>query len=87
MEYLILSFFILILGAIFQLAFKDSFKIKFCTFISGLSAILSCYPSFKVLFSGNSIGLKIPPSPIFGAINIAIDPLSAFFVVMSSRCA
>ena len=84
MEYILLSIFMLILGAVLTLFFNDSTKAKVATFFTLISALFACYPSITSIISGNSYILKMPLSQIFGVINLEIDPLSSIFITIIS---
>ena len=52
--------------------------------ISAVGAILTVVPAIRILFTGESAEFKIPWSIPFGTFNIAVDPLSALFVIIIS---
>ena len=84
MEFYFISLFLLILGAIISIYIKEENKMKVCSIFSGISAIILFIPSFFSLFTGQKISANLNLLPIFGSVEFAIDPLSAFFVITIS---
>jgi len=84
MLFLILSFILLILGAVFSLIVKEEYKLKLCTVFSGIATGFALYPAFFVLFKNTSLNFSFKTSPFFGSINLVLDSLSAIFVIIIS---
>ena len=75
---------ILLLGAILSIFVKEDWKLKVCTICSLLSAGLMLIPAINVMNTGVPFGIILPTSPILGNIDIVIDALSAFFLIVIS---
>ena len=74
MKHLILSILTLVLGAFISLAVKERFKVKFCTILTFISAILAIVPAGYILKHGQ----------VFQNGLLTLDPLSAIFVIVIS---
>lgn len=84
MELYFISLFILIFGGLVSAFFKNEHKLKICAVLAGISTVLVSIPSFKVLLSREIFEKTINFSQVFGNINFAIDPISAFFLIVIS---
>lgn len=78
MQYYFLSILTLILGAIFSLFVKESFKLKVCTILSFVALIAGIFPIWNVL-STAVVYTKTLNWSLFGGVNFVLDPLSAIF--------
>jgi formate hydrogenlyase subunit 3/multisubunit Na+/H+ antiporter MnhD subunit len=74
----------LISGAVISLFCSENHKFKVLSIFSGISTVLCSIPALKVLFSGDVISKSFEINQLFGTVNIVIDPLSAFFIIVIS---
>ncbi|MCM1004340.1 MAG: hypothetical protein NC408_08375 [Candidatus Gastranaerophilales bacterium] len=84
MEYFILSIEILLFGALAALLVKEKFKLKVCSIFTIFASLTALYPAGYVLFTGNVLSGTFNPTPLFGEIVCAMDPLSAVFTAVIS---
>lgn len=84
MELFFISLCLLVFGGIISVFVKESDKMKFCSVVTGISAVLNAIPSVYCLLTGKSLGIQLFLPPLFGTVNFIIDPLSAFFVLVIS---
>lgn len=84
MEYIILSISFLLIGALISIFFKETAKLKICAIFSFISTIFAIIPASFVLLKQESLVANLNLSPIFGNIQLVLDPLSAFFVILIS---
>ena len=84
MDMYFISLGMLLFSGVFSMFLHDNWKLKFCSLISGISAILLLIPSLTVLFTGMTLSKVIYLSPLFGEVNFVIDALSAFFIIVIS---
>lgn len=72
------------LAGLISIFLSERHKAPFVSLLSGLGTILVLIPSLDVLFNGITISNSVYlPEPI-GIINLVIDPLSAFFILIIS---
>lgn len=84
MEYFYTGLFLFFLGGLLSIPLPEKFTAKFVSLFSGLGLVFVLLPSLRVLFSDGIITDSVYlPEPI-GKINLAIDPLSAFFILVIS---
>lgn len=74
----------LISGAFVSLFCSEKYKLKVVSVFTGAAAVLCSIPAINVLLTGDSISSSFNPNELFGTVNVVIDPLSAFFVVVIS---
>lgn len=84
MQLFFISLILLVLGGIVSIFVKENYKMKFCSIIAGISAILLSLLSINCLMTGTLFNANLYLPPIFGNVNFLIDPLSAFFVLVIS---
>lgn len=84
MEYLILSIEILVFGALAALITKEKYRLLTSSVFAFLSACFALYSAGMVLFTGQSLLGELKNFPLFGQIQIVLDPLSAVFVAVIS---
>jgi len=84
MEYIILAVGILFFGAFLSLLFKNDAKLKFVTLASFLSMLAGIYPAGYVLVTGNPLELFLKGNNLFGNVYLALDALSALFILIIS---
>ena len=82
MEFFILSIGILLLGAIFAVVSKEQFKLKICSVFTFLAACAAVYPASFVLLTGSPLVAELNFTHVFGNVLLAIDPLSAIFIIV-----
>jgi len=74
----------LLLGGLLSCVCSEQLKLKIISVFSGISCIACSLPALNVLFTGETLSTSFDANCIFGTINIVIDPLSAFFIVVIS---
>ena len=74
----------LILGAIVSLFCTEKLKLKAVSIFTGIAALLCSIPAIKVLMSGDILNSSFKLNELFGTVNVVIDPLSAFFILVIS---
>ncbi len=79
------SIVILLLGALLSVVIKDdNKKLKSCSICSVLSTILTLIPAIYTIKTGMPLQISIYASPLLGYVDIVIDALSAFFLIVIS---
>ena len=84
MEYFVLTFFILLFGAVATLFVKKEFKFKLCSIFTLIAVATVSVPLFFIYQTAYPLEMSLNMSAIFGASNFCIDPLSAFFIAVIS---
>ena len=84
MEIYFLALGMLLAGALLSVIVKDSWKFKVCSIFTLISSIVLFLPAAAVLLTGGTLAQTVYMSPIIGDVEFAIDPLSAFFVMVIS---
>ena len=79
MEYFILAVLILLIGAAVSLVVKEEYKLKIATVISFIAFSTALFPILHVLIKGVSLSTAMFKTPVFGVVNLLLDPLSAIF--------
>ena len=75
----------LFLGALLSIILKDeSKKIKACSVCSVISTLFMLIPAIQVIKTAKHIETVFYTSPLLGYIDISIDALSAFFLIVIS---
>ena len=82
MEYLILSILILLFGAVLVLFTKEEFKRKICSIFTFMAGATALFPAIYDLMQGQPLESVLPASSLFGSISVAIDALSALFIIV-----
>ncbi|MDD3014750.1 MAG: proton-conducting transporter membrane subunit, partial [Candidatus Gastranaerophilales bacterium] len=76
--------FLFFAGGLLSIPLPEKFKARFVSLFTGLGMIFTLIPSSNIIFSNNILSRSIYlPDPI-GKINLVIDPLSAFFILVIS---
>ncbi|MDD5067811.1 MAG: proton-conducting transporter membrane subunit, partial [bacterium] len=78
------SIILLFLSGFISLFIPEKQKAGFFTILMGFGTIGLVYVSLKQLFSAASIKYILPLNYPFGQVRLAIDPLSAFFILVIS---
>ena len=63
---------------------KEETKLKVCSVFGIIASVLALIPAMKTFITGEVLSLKLFASPIFGEVEIALDMLSALFVLVIS---
>lgn len=84
MEYLILAILILVFGAICTLFVKDKLKTKICSIFTSISSFTALFPAIFTLLKGTELSVNLELSSIFGNVVLAVDTLSALFILIIS---
>ena len=84
MEIYFLALGMLLAGALLSVIVKDSWKFKVCSIFTLISSVMLFLPAAAVLLTGGTLAQTVYMSPIIGDVEFAIDPLSAFFVMVIS---
>ena len=74
----------LVLGGLISLFCSEKLKFKIVSLFSGIGAVLCSIPAFKVITTGETLTQTFACSTPFGIVNVVIDPLSAFFILVIS---
>ncbi|MCM1265090.1 MAG: hypothetical protein NC200_02735 [Candidatus Gastranaerophilales bacterium] len=74
----------LISGAIASLLCGEKVKLKIISAFTGIAAVLCSIPALNVLLTGDTISSSLKLNELFGMVNVVIDPLSAFFIIVIS---
>ena len=74
----------LVLGGLISLFCVEKLKFKAVSLFTGISAVCCMIPAINVLLSGNVISKSFDINNLFGTVNVVIDPLAAFFIVVIS---
>ena len=75
---------VLLLGGFISLLASENLKFKIVSLFTGIGAVLCSIPAIKVITSGETLTQTFACSTPFGLVNVVIDPLSAFFVLVIS---
>lgn len=75
---------IILLGGLISFFCKERFKGVIVSIFSGLGTVFLLTLSISILLSGKTISTNISMSYPINTVNIVIDPLSAFFIVIIS---
>lgn len=75
---------ILLLGGLISLFCSENFKFKIVSLFTGIGAVFCSIPAFKVITSGETLTQTFACTTPFGLVNVVIDPLSAFFILVIS---
>ena len=84
MEYFLLAIGILLTGAFLALIAKEEHKLTVCSIFGFIALGTALFPASWVLFTGNALDYNLTLSPLFGAIPLLMDPLSAIFAAIIS---
>lgn len=82
MEYFIISFAVLLCGALLSLVIKEEYKVKLCSLFTFLAGGTAMIPAIQVLMNGNIIAGHLVFSNLIGKVEFVIDALSAFFIIL-----
>lgn len=74
----------LLSGGFFSLLTNDKNKFKIVSIFTGIGGALCSIPAINVLTTGETIKESFTLSAFFGIVDIVIDPLSAFFILIIS---
>lgn len=74
----------LLLGGLISLFCSEKLKFKIVSLFTGIGAVLCSIPALKVITSGETLTQTFACSTPFGLVNVVIDPLSAFFILVIS---
>lgn len=84
MEYFYLAIFLYLAGGLLSLAIPEKHKATFISVFSGLGMLFALIPALNVLVGNNPVsGSLYFPEPV-GKVNLVIDPLSVFFIMVIS---
>lgn len=75
---------VLLLGGFISLLASENLKFKIVSLFTGIGAVLCSIPAIKVITSGETLTQTFACSTPFGLVNVVIDPLSAFFILVIS---
>lgn len=82
MEYLLISFFSLIIGALLVFASKPENKFKIVGIFSFISLVTALVPVIPSINYGKDYGVSIPYAAFMQPFKLYIDPLSAFVILI-----
>lgn len=71
-----------LLAGFCPLALEKQFKLKTLALLSSIGSILCLIPALEVFFNNQNIAFMFNFNPVFKTVKFALDPLSAFFVVV-----
>lgn len=74
----------LLLGGLISLFCNENFKFKIVSLFTAIGAVLCSIPAVKVISTGETLTQTFACSTPFGLVNVVIDPLSAFFILVIS---
>lgn len=74
----------LLIGGFISLFCSEKLKFKIVSLFTGIGAGLCSIPAIKVITSGETLSQTFACSTPFGLVNVVIDPLSAFFILVIS---
>ena len=74
----------LLLGALVSLFVSKKIKLKIVSIFTAIASALCMTPAISVLLNCETIQKSFDVIPLFGTINVVIDPLSAFFIIVIS---
>ena len=74
----------LLLGGLISLFCSENWKFKIVSIFTGMSAVLCSIPAIKVITTGETLSHTFACTTPFGLVDVVIDPLSAFFVLVIS---
>ena len=74
----------LLLGALVSLFVNKNIKLKIVSIFTAIASALCITPAISVLLNCEAIQKSFDVIPLFGTINVVIDPLSAFFIIVIS---
>lgn len=74
----------LLLGGLISLFCNENFKFKVVSLFTGFGAVLCSIPALKVITSGETLTHTFACTTPFGLVNVVIDPLTAFFILVIS---
>lgn len=74
----------LLIGGFISLLTNEKNKFKILSIFTGISGVLCSIPAINVLTTGETIKDSFAFSTPFGLVDIVIDPLSAFFILVIS---